>query len=490
MMRRTLAALLSAAFLAFPPVRSSAAATEARAHWTVSAANPEAQALFDRGLLMLYAFSVAEARTLFAQAAQRDANLAMAYWGLAEADTIDINLPSTAQGERRGAEAVAEAQRRLAHATPAERALVAAIARRYEAGTQSERFARYADAMSAYAKSRPDEPNGLTVAAYALWNAEDKLTDATDVLTPRGREMLADLDRALALDPQNLGAHHLRIHLLEAAHRAQDAIPDAEALESYGYPLGTSHLPHMAAHVWTRLGDYARLVADNERACENDRAYFALGDGPGQEYMRAYHDHDVEFVLYGLTTVGRNDDARAFGQHEDARMRMELAIRLHDYTAALGVSDKSWAFPRALALAGNGDVAAARAERAKLSAPGGVQAALVDAAIAAAEGDASARVAAFQRAYDATRSGRLGDPKNYWATPIGEGYGAALLLAARAGDAERVFAAELVRFPNDPHLEFGLAEAQRAQRKDDTAARAAYRANWKGARDLTVADLG
>jgi hypothetical protein len=53
-----------------------------------------------------------------------------------------------------------------------------------------------------------------------------------------------------------------------------------------------------------------------------------------------------------------------------------------------------------------------------------------------------------------------------------------------------VFAAELKRFPNDPHLEWGLAQALAAQGKDDSVPRAAYRAHWKGTRDLTLDDLG
>ena len=51
---------------------------------------------------------------------------------------------------------------------------------------------------------------------------------------------------------------------------------------------------------------------------------------------------------------------------------------------------------------------------------------------------------------------------------------------SKPAEAETVFAAELKRFPNDPHLEFGLAEALEAQGKDDAAPRAAYKAHWKG----------
>ena len=65
-----------------------------------------------------------------------------------------------------------------------------------------------------------------------------------------------------------------------------------------------------------------------------------------------------------------------------------------------------------------------------------------------------------------------------------------LLAASQAADAEKVFAAELKRFPNDPRLEWALAEAMRQQGKDDSAPRTAYKSHWKGTRDLTLAALG
>ncbi|HEX3452479.1 MAG TPA: hypothetical protein VHS26_04195, partial [Solirubrobacteraceae bacterium] len=175
------------------------AAEEARAHWAVSTTNPQAQESFDRGVAMMYAFDVGEARVAFAQAAQRDPDLAMAYWGQAEADTIDINQPSTAEGEKRGAEAVAQARRHLAHASAEDRLLVEAMAKRYAPGTEKAKFARYADAMSAYTKTHRDEPNALVVAGYAIYTAEDALLDGKDALTPKAREIQDDADRALIL---------------------------------------------------------------------------------------------------------------------------------------------------------------------------------------------------------------------------------------------------------------------------------------------------
>ena len=488
--RAALICSLAAAVVCAVP-GAARAAEEARAHWTVSTAVPQAQQAFDRGLAMLYAFNVGEARVAFEQAAKLDPDLAMAFWGLAEADTIDINRPTTAEGELRAAAALVHAHDHLAHAGADERALIEAIGKRYAKGTQKEKFARYADAMSAFTKTHRDEPNALVVAAFAIYTAEDALVDGKDALTPKAREMLADADRALELEPGNLGAHHLRIHLLENASRSREAVPDADALSSYGYPPGESHLPHMAGHIWSRVGAYERLIDDNQRAVANDRAWFALGDGPGQHYMHIYHDHDVDFVLYGLTTLGRNDEARAAAKDEDAFMRAKLALRLHEDAAVLtAAAPGASTYAKAFANARSGDVAVARAERAKLDASDTVHRALVDAALAHRAGNAAERIAAYARAYEETKSAHPGDPKDYWMTPIGEGYAAALLAAGKAALAETVFAAELKRFPNDPHLEWGLAEALKAQGKPDAAPRAAYASHWKGARDLAAGDLG
>jgi tetratricopeptide (TPR) repeat protein len=467
---------------------------DARSHWAVQGADDATQRLIDRGVMMLYAFDAGEARVAFGQALLRNPNIALAYWGEGEADTIDINGPQTTEGDKRGEAASAEGRKHLAGASETERMLVDAISKRYGRGTKKERFQRYADALSAWTKTHRDDPNVLTVAAFAIWNAEDALFDGHDAPTPKANEMIADLDAALVLEPTNLGAHHLRIHLMEELHRSRDAVSDADALASYGYAPGTSHLPHMSGHIWARLGEYARLVDDNERAVANDQAWFAQGDGPGQQYMKLYHDHDVDFVLYGLTTLGRGDQARAFAQHEDTTMQLKAAVRLHDDARVLQLtksdSSGSAALARLIAAARSGDAETARAALNKLGDRSGGRAGLADAMIALAARDSAGRVAGYARAYDATKNAALGDPKSSWQTPIGEGYGAALLAAGKSADAETVFAAELKRYPNDPHLEWGLAEALKAQGKDDAAPRAAYRAHWEGSRDLTLADLG
>ena len=327
----------------------------------------------------------------------------------------------------------------------------------------------------------------LAIAAYAIWNAEDNLLDGEQP-TAKAKEMLGDLDDALKLEPTNLGAHHLRIHLLEEEHRSAEAVPDADALRSYGYPPGTSHLPHMSGHIWARLGDYAKLVDDNERAVKNDEAWFAQGDGPGQEYMRNYHDHDCDFVLYGLTTLGRNEEARAFARHEDAIMQLKAALRMHDEARVVELAkapgaSSYFALAAYVAAARHGDEAAAQAARAKLADD---KARLHSPMADAAAGAARARHRGLRRRVRACvrrRQDRRPRRSEELLAAARPAKGTVRRCSGRIGppaDAEKVFAAELRRYPNDPHLEWGLAEALKASGKDDAAPRAAYRAHWKG----------
>jgi tetratricopeptide (TPR) repeat protein len=486
-MRRILAGIVWMALMAAP-----AAAKTASAHHAITTSVPEAQAAFDRGLAMLYAFSIGEARTAFAVAEHADPQAAMPYWGEAVAETIDINLPSTPEGERRAAIAIAHA--RAARAASAdERALIAAAALRFDVSkSREQRFRAYFDAMQKYADAHPADGMALTLSAYAGWNTVATFTNADGTLTPDAQKMAADLDAALALDADDIGAHHLRIHFWESAKHPERALPDADYLAALDYDPAESHLQHMAGHTYVRVGDYADTVTTNEAACAYDETYFKLGDGDGQRYMHRYHDHDVSFVLYGLTTVGRVDEARAFASHESLAMQERVATRLHDDQTLLHLLGASVSSLRVIAETRLGQVDEARHDLAIAAhnvANDDPQLAVAQAVLAHAQHDDTAALADYERARAATR-GDLGDPKTLWYTPVGEGYAVTLLAAGRAADAERIFRSELVAYPNDPHLEFGLAEALKAQHKDDTDARAAYVANWKGEKPLTLADLG
>jgi hypothetical protein len=65
-----------------------------------------------------------------------------------------------------------------------------------------------------------------------------------------------------------------------------------------------------------------------------------------------------------------------------------------------------------------------------------------------------------------------------------------LLRAKDYPEAERVFGAELARFPNDPRLLFGFATARDAQGESADETRALLVKWWQNATPLTLEDLG
>jgi len=71
----------------------------------------------------------------------------------------------------------------------------------------------------------------------------------------------------------------------------------------------------------------------------------------------------------------------------------------------------------------------------------------------------------------------------YWYYPVRQSFGAALLRAGKAGEAEQAFRAALDEFPNNAWALYGLMEAQRAQGKSDSAAETErrFREAWAGA---------
>ena len=79
------------------------------AHHPVSTHNPQAQQFFDQGLRFIYDFNHDEAARSFQHAAELDPQLAMAYWGVAEAVGPNYNDPADPERYKRAHDAVEKA---------------------------------------------------------------------------------------------------------------------------------------------------------------------------------------------------------------------------------------------------------------------------------------------------------------------------------------------------------------------------------------------
>src|SRR2546422_9522368 len=116
------------------PARPSAAGENLGTyHRAISSKSPEAQALFDRGLRLKYAFNVEAAQRAFEDAAKADSTCAICWWGVALTLGHDINLPPMPERETSAYAAAQKAVGLESHASPGERALIEALAKRFAA---------------------------------------------------------------------------------------------------------------------------------------------------------------------------------------------------------------------------------------------------------------------------------------------------------------------------------------------------------------------
>jgi len=464
----------------------------AGAHRAITTQSAEAQRWFDAGLVRMYAFNIGEAREDFERAAKADPSAAMPEWGLMAVETEDINLPTTASGERSAQKAYAAARARAA--SPQERDLIEATATRFTTpGSMNAKYRAFRTAMRAYVDRYPADPDGADQALDAGLLVGDAFSDGQGNLTPEGERMAADAERAHVADPGNLGEHHYAIQFWEEAKLPARAIADAQYLAGVRYDPGESHLPHMAGHIYARLGDFDTMIAVNTVAVENDAVYFAQGNGPGQRYMKNYHDHDVNFIVYGDTSLGLEDAATTAAAGASADVQAHTLLRLHRDTDAANVVPADDHFTRGVLALRAGNYAAELTERdalAKTANADKVELAYLDGERARVLNDPDGALKAFQAGYDLERAGYIGDPRHLWWAPIDEAYGAELLRTNRAADAEHVFRDELKRFPHDPRLLFGLVTARKAQGIDDATLRNELTRTWRGVGSLTLDQLG
>src|SRR5262249_27192522 len=128
--------------------------------YKVTTANEPAQAYFDQGLRLAYAFNHGEAQRAFRKAQKLDPDCAMCFWG--EALVLGPNSTLGRQGDA-GAPAYAAAEKAKAlagKASPREQALIGALAVRYASDPKAERpplDAAYAAEMTKVAAQFPDD---------------------------------------------------------------------------------------------------------------------------------------------------------------------------------------------------------------------------------------------------------------------------------------------------------------------------------------------
>jgi len=285
----------------------------------------QAQTWFNRGLVWAYAFNHEEAAACFERAAAADRGCAMAYWGLAYALGPNYNKPWEAFGPGEAPAAISRALAALGDATgpaqaasPAERALLQAIAARYPATAPASddawdpaageaRNAEYAAAMREVHRSHPGDLDMAALFADALLNLTPwALWDIATGEPAQGAAALEAkevLEQALASQQGRAhpGVLHMYIHLMEMSARPEDALAAADLLRDLVPDAG--HLRHMPTHIDVLCGDYASVVAGNSAAIAADEKFRAQHGA--MNFYTLYRAHDYHFKVYGAMFLGQ-----------------------------------------------------------------------------------------------------------------------------------------------------------------------------------------
>jgi tetratricopeptide (TPR) repeat protein len=499
-----------------------------RVHYATSTRNAEAQRYFDQGMAYLYGFNHEAAIKSFRQAAQLDPNLAMADWGIALALGPNINLDVDPDREKQAYDAVQTALGK--QGSQRERDLIAGLAKRYsnDPNADLKRLASdYSQAMGELSKKYPDDLDIATLYAESMMDLRPwKFWSHDGKPAPQTEEIVSVLESVLKRNPQHLGANHYYIHAVEASPRPERALKSADRLNTLAPASG--HLVHMPAHIYQRTGNYGGAAKANADAAAVDRKFIEK-NGKGGIYPLMYYNHNLQFGSASYAMQGRFTEAKKMADELGATaVAMARDMPMLESAAAspvlLLVRFGKWKdvvrtppaeagplsttmshFARGVALARMGDVAGAEREQGQFEesrksltddpgimqnpakAIGRVADAVLAGRIAEAKGDRAKAIRAYRRAVESEDTLDYDEPAD-WFYPTRETLGAALIRDGQFAEAENVFREDLKRTPNNPRSLFGLAEAQRKQKKASETASAQFKKYWRGGK-LRIDDL-
>jgi tetratricopeptide (TPR) repeat protein len=143
----------------------------------------------------------------------------------------------------------------------------------------------------------------MNLTAWALWDLSTG-APAEGARTLEAKEVLdSALDRPGGI--AHPGLLHFYIHLMEMSPSPEQALDAANALR--GLVPNAGHLVHMPTHIDVLLGDYQRVIEDNERAIIADERY--VEEVGRLNFYSLYRAHNHHFRIYGAMFAGRRATA-------------------------------------------------------------------------------------------------------------------------------------------------------------------------------------
>jgi tetratricopeptide (TPR) repeat protein len=469
--------------------------------WQISTDSPEAQAFFNQGMQLRWAYNMPESVASMVRARELDPTCAMCFWGEAFSRGSFLNGGMGAEQAAAARIAIRQANRLKADSSPMEQALIEAALVRYpEDYDPAERRPvdqAFADAMAGVYAKYPNNHDVAAVYAVSLFLLENR----------RGYRDLADRDLqrlhgvltgVLAEDIKHPGACHLYIHATESSQKPELALDCADHLAST-VPVA-SHIQHMPSHTWNEVGLWGRSVRANIAANNADRR---AAQGKGFSYGPT---HNLHMLLFAASYDGQGAVATQAGKDYrkyagDAQFEATTLIRFGRFDEVLeldhrpkgGASAAIYDFAKGYAMLKSGslrdaqdtlatlqDYAATTDDKIRFHPAKNVVGVLVN--ILAGEiqltgGRTEAAIESFELAVALEDSLDYDEPEplpfaaRHW-------LGQALLDADQPTKAEAVFRAELKDHPHNGWSLFGLQQALAAQGVSDNSVNDDFEQSW------------
>jgi tetratricopeptide (TPR) repeat protein len=490
-------------------------------HHPITTVSRLAQAYFDQGLRLQYAFNHPEAIRSYRAALEVDASCAMCWWGIALATGHNINQPLSEEAGVEAYKAAQVAQAMSGGVTALEQDLIDALGERYAKDPSKNRAAldsAYARAMERVLERHPDNADVRTLYGAALMNLSPwnywKGPFGDRKPLPGTMRILEVLEGTVADAPNHPGACHYFIHLVEAAF-PERAVGCAERLASL--MPGAGHLVHMPGHIYIRVGRYADAVRQNEHAVHSDERMIP-DIGMPTVYTGGYYPHNYHFMAFAATMAGMSEKALDASRRVAGKVPIDVARETYWIQNAVVLPQLTlltfgrWLevlaepapapvleqasvmhrYARGVALAALGDAASANAvldslraeavpfeETLELNPVPHIAWRVLAGEIALRSGDPAGAVAHLT---DAVRleDQLLYDEPPLWYRPVRHALGRALLDAGRPSEAERVYREDLDKFRENGWSLLGLALSLEAQGRVDEASvvRERFEAAW------------
>lgn len=448
---------------------------------------PEAQAWFDYSLALHHAFYHRDAVAAMRKAVEADPDCARCAWGLAWVLGPTLNTRPTEE-EREEALAVAERAKRLIGADDAMGAeLIDVMIARYQVSEESTEPA-FGRALLEIAHKYPDELEIAVLASHSLL-IPVRADDDSGVDTA-----LATLEQVLTKRPNDTGAIHYYIHGTEFDGRPGDALGYARRLGELA--PAASHLVHMPAHTYFRVGLYHDAGEANANAIDADMKWVTTG-GDAEATWPRYYAHNLAFGLAGALMSGDAQLAVKYADHATMKWPEGAPMMLRSYPVArtyvaLGryAPERALAIPesgeyderlaayrhyaRGEALITLGDLRGAAAEARAIGKIDGETAAtertlakaVIEGRIAMAKGNYRGAAKKFEAAAKVQEAdlAESWDPPGWW-YPVRRSLAAAYLKAGEGAKAEVEARAVLDSWTDDPLSMWVLGEALKQQGK-------------------------